>query len=279
MPRAQCVAMAALLFAACSVDLAPLETNPADAGADGGVDASDASTGSDASDAPIVVNPDAPVVPNGATCAEILNGFPKASNGRYTLSQPESEAGAATDIEAYCDMTGGGWTLAFVSSKTTTNKGEVADFYLGTGLSSLAAATGPTAANMYAIEGFGTRFHRAGVELRLTWLCDVNLTLAELLGAEFAQLTSGTASWLDQRPSVVGVLGTTNGLITNMAVTGDTCWGAAVVMTAAYAFSIGNGSGFGSYIGWNRHPGENSSTAISQGGFDNRDGSVAGWFR
>ena len=271
--------MVVLSFVACSVDLAPLESRPTDAAPDGGVDASDAGIGLDVTDAPIVVNPDAPVVPNGATCAEILKGFPNTPNGRYTLSQPKSEAGAATDIEAYCDMTGGGWTLAFVSSKTATNKGQVADFYLGTGLSSLAAATGSTVTDMYAIQGFGPRFHRAGIELRVTWLCDVNLTLWELLGVDFSALTSGHATWIDNRANVVGLQGTTNGKISSMAVIGDTCWPAPVVMTAAYGFSIGNGSGFGSYIGWNHHPGENSSTAISQGGFDSRDGTVAGWFR
>ncbi|MFT4628690.1 MAG: hypothetical protein ACI8PZ_007386, partial [Myxococcota bacterium] len=214
-------------------------------------------------------SPTAPdtVLGSGTTCADILADDPSSVDGVYTLTS------AGPDVEAWCDMAGGGWTLAFVSNRTATDKAGLAAFYEGEGTGSLYDN-----ASHYAIDGY-RGLHEPGIEVRVTWLCGVNRGVIGVR-ADAGALSSGSATWVDLRDAD-GAMASGGGFhveFVDLVVTGDPCWVGEIRTDVVYGMAVGNGDDFGQYVGWFEYS-TADSTAISDQDRDNVDGTVAGWFR
>jgi hypothetical protein len=236
------------------------------AGGNASIDGSTWQTGGAAGDASV---PDGVSPATGASCAEILSQDPGAANGVYQVTG----VGLASPVEVYCDMTGGGFTLAFVSSQTASDKGLLAAWYADTGVGALT-----TDGAFYSIPSYGTGFHHAGIELRLTWECGTNLSAPNLVGG--TTLGGGSATWKDNRTldELLSSNGSYHQNFSDFTWTGDACFSGEVSSIYVYGFSIGNGGGYGQYLGWFDQDGPGSS-AVSDNSFDNVVGTVAGWFR
>ncbi|MBK7584520.1 MAG: hypothetical protein IPI67_30580 [Myxococcales bacterium] len=229
-------------------------------------DAGDAGDAADAADAA-----DADPKPSGSTCADVLKNETSAKNGKYLVLPP----GSSTPIEVYCDMQGGGWTLAFVSSKSLLGKAGLSVLYDGTGAGSFGSI-----ASFYAVEQYGTAFHHSGIELRVTWKCEQNMGVLELTGG--TALDGGTATWKDNRSKaeLQASKGEYHTAFSDLVFNGTQCFVGPLSTDFIYGFAVGNGEGYGQYLGWYHQPTEQAwSTAVSDGAFDNLNGTVAGWFR
>jgi hypothetical protein len=210
----------------------------------------------------------------GSSCANILASNPSASDGIYTV-----DPGSGISLNVYCDMStdSGGWTLAFLSSATATNKDALSKLYEGDGLGSLTDN-----AAMYAVAQWGPAFFYQGIELRVSWKCGTNLGVADLTATGFGGLDSGVGTWKDDRTAVVGQSPTFHQEFSNYLHSGTNCHGGMIRDDYIYGFAIGNGNGWGQFVGWFgwwQPTAIDWSTAISDQALDNVDGTVAGWFR
>ena len=125
----------------------------------------------------------------------------------------------------------------------------------------------------------GPAFHYKGIELKVTWACGKVLGVAALVKSGFQVLGSGAASWKDTRASVVSNNGNWHQTYTGYTYSGSNCHGGAVWKQYVYGFAVGNGAGWGQYVGWYYSPPSGWSTALSNNALDNVTGTVAGWFR
>ena len=266
--------IAIALVAGCSIDLPPLEPVGGSGGAGAGgssgadsgfpvIDAADAPAESSSSD--VTSEADAVFIP--AACAAMLNANPGTPNGVYKVTLPSG----TTDV--YCDMGGGGWTLAFLSNRSAVGKVSLKAFYSDVGAGNLKPTEDEN--DMYALKSFASVFHYAGIELRLTWACGTDHVLQKLLANDFSQLDSGQAVWRDNRVSVLGDAGGLNPKVSFFNWSGSSCWNAAVATNTGYGFALGSTDST-SFIGWYT----DKSTAITPNlNKDGLPGTVAGWFR
>ena len=212
--------------------------------------------------------------PTGSTCAEILVDAQGSEDGLYTLTLTDQST-----VEVYCDMAGGGWTLAFVSNRTATDKLRFSEFLAGAGVGSLGDNE-----QQYALANYTSLHHRPGIEIRLTWLCGEDHGAADVT-ADPAMLNSGNAVWADDRTAddLVASDGSFHNQFTNFSWDGDQCWSGQVREDYLYGFGIGNGNEYGQYVGWfscaDCFSGDTVSSAISDGAADNVPGTLAGWIR
>jgi hypothetical protein len=212
--------------------------------------------------------------PTGGTCAEILADAPASENGLYTLTLADTST-----VEVFCDMAEGGWTLAFASNRTATGKLRFSEFLADTGVGSLDDND-----QQYALANYTSLHHRQGIQIRLTWLCGDDLGAVDIT-ADPSRLSSGNAIWSDDRSAADLPLsdGSFHNVFSDLSWDGDTCWAGTVRTDYLYGFGIGNGDGYGQYVGWfscaDCFSGDTTSTAISDGAADNVPGTVAGWIR
>jgi hypothetical protein len=212
--------------------------------------------------------------PTGATCAEILTNAPGSPSGVYTLTLSD-----LSTVEVFCDMTDGGWTLAFTSNAAATGKLRLSEFLEGTGVGALDDND-----SQYALADYTSAHHRTGIRIRLTWLCGEDLGAVDVT-ADPSRLDSGDAVWADDRsgPDLLASDGSFHNQFSDMTWNGDSCWNGQVRTDYLYGFGIGNGDGYGQYVGWfscaDCFSGDTTSTAVSDGAEDNVPGTVAGWIR